>query len=134
MHIDAVEAAAWIPVAALILAAIAIVVRRRDPLVQQWTIAGAVFMTWALGPWLIAFGRQTPFMLPALAVRYLPIVANARIPGRAMLVVYLAVAMLAAIGTAWLIASGRRARMAAWGLVRAPRGRVRAGFSSHLHA
>jgi hypothetical protein len=116
-HIDAVESAGWIPVAALILAAMAIVVCRRDPLVQQWTITGAVFMTWALGPWLMAFGRQTPLMLPALAVRYVPVVANARIPGRAMLVVYLAVAMLAAIGTAWLTASGRRARVAAWGLM-----------------
>jgi hypothetical protein len=117
LRIDAVEATAWIPVAALILAAIAVLGRRRDPLVQQWTFVGGVFMTWALGPWLIAFGRQTPFMLPALAVRYLPIVANARIPGRAMIVVYLAVAMLAAIGTTWLIASGRRARMAAWALI-----------------
>jgi hypothetical protein len=84
--------------------------------VQPWVITGAVFMTWALGPWLMAFGRQTPFMLPALAIRYVPIVANARIPGRAMLVVYLAVAMLAAIGTAWLMAGRRRARMIGWGL------------------
>ena len=74
-------------------------------------------MTWALGPWLIAFGRQTPLMLPAMVVRYVPIVANARIPGRAMVVVYLALAMLAAIGAAWLSSRQRPARIAAGCLV-----------------
>jgi hypothetical protein len=76
-----------------------------------------VFMTWALGPWLIAFGRQTPLMLPAMVVRYVPIVANARIPGRAVIVVYLAVAMLAAMGAAWLGSRGRAGRMAFTALV-----------------
>jgi len=74
-------------------------------------------MTWALGPWLIAFGRQTPLILPAIVVRYVPIVANARIPGRAMVVVYLVVAMLAAIGVAWLSSRQRTARIAAGCLV-----------------
>ena len=55
-------------------------------------------MTWALGPWLMVFGRQTPLILPAIVLRYVPIVANARIPGRAMVVVYLAVAMLGGDG------------------------------------
>jgi hypothetical protein len=117
LHIDPIEASAWIPISALILAAIAVAARRRDPLVQQWAIVGAVFMTWALGPWLIAFGRQTPLMLPAIVVRYVPIVANARIPGRAMVVVYLVVAMLAAMGVAWLSSRQRTGRMAGWCLV-----------------
>jgi hypothetical protein len=74
-------------------------------------------MLWALGPWLIAFGRQTPLMLPAIVLRYVPIVANVRIPGRAMVVVYLALSMLAAMGAAWLTSRQRTARMAGWGLV-----------------
>ena len=56
-------------------------------------------------------------ILPALFVRFVPIVANARIPGRAIVVVYLVVAMLAAMGwIAWYRAAGRDADMA-WGLV-----------------
>jgi hypothetical protein len=116
LGIDLVEGSGWLPVAAVLLATVA-VIRRRDAVVGQWTLVAAVFMTWALGPWLVAFGRQTPFMLPTLAIRYVPVVANVRIPGRAMIVVSLGVAMLAAIGMAWLMISGRRGRTAAWGLV-----------------
>ena len=53
----------------------------RDQVDQQWVLVGSVFMLWALGPWLIAFGRQTPLLLPAILLRYVPVVANARIPG-----------------------------------------------------
>jgi hypothetical protein len=105
------------PIGALILAAVAVAVRRRDPLVQQWALVGSVFMLWALGPWLIAFGRQTPLMLPAIVLRYVPIVANARIPGRAMVVVYFALSMLAAMGAAWLSSRERTARMVGWWLI-----------------
>ena len=117
LHMDPIEASAWIPISALILSAIAVAARRRDPMVQHWAIVGAVFMTWALGPWLIAFGRQTPLMLPAIVVRYVPVVANARIPGRAMVVVHLVLSMLAAMGAAWLSSRHRTARIAGWCLV-----------------
>lgn len=117
LHIDPIEASGWMPVGALILAAVAVAARRRDSVAQQWVVVGAVFMTWALGPWLIAFGRQTPLMLPAIVLRYVPIVANARIPGRVMVVVYLALSMLAAMGAAWLSSRQRTARMAGWCLV-----------------
>ena len=113
LHMDPIEASAWIPISALILSAIAVAARRRDPMVQHWAIVGAVFMTWALGPWLIAFGRQTPLMLPAIVVRYVPVVANARIPGRAMVVVHLVLSMLAAMGAAWLSSRHRTARSSA---------------------
>jgi hypothetical protein len=109
--IDPIESSAWIPVAALILAAVAVARRRSDAAVRLWMAVGAGFLTWALGPWLMLLGRQTPILLPALVVRYVPIIANARIPGRAMVVVYLAVAMLAAIGAAWLQSGLRRSRL-----------------------
>jgi hypothetical protein len=117
LRIDTIESTAWIPFAALMLAGAAVFVQRRDAAVRLWAVCGAVFMTWALGPWLVVFGRQTPVVLPALAIRFVPIVANARIPGRAMIVVYLAVSMLAAIGTAWLISRRGRPRYLAWALV-----------------
>jgi hypothetical protein len=109
--IDPIEGSAWIPVAALILAGIAVVRRRSDAAVRLWMVLGAGFLTWALGPWLMLLGRQTPILLPALMVRYVPIIANARIPGRAMVVVCLAVSMLAAMGAAWLQSGPRRSRL-----------------------
>ena len=112
-HIDPIEESGWIPISALVLAAAA-VVSRPGPAVRQWVIASAAFFTWALGPWLMLFGRQTPLMLPALFVRFLPVVANARIPGRAMVVVHLGVAMLAAIGFVRLTSAGRAKRIVAW--------------------
>jgi hypothetical protein len=51
--------------------------------------------------------------MPAVFLRFVPIVANARIPGRAMVVVYLAIAMLAAIGFERLVAGGRASRIIA---------------------
>jgi len=116
LDVDAIERCGWMPISAIVLAVIAVFTRPGDPVVRQWTIVGAAFMTWALGPWLTVLGRQTPLILPATLVRFLPVVANARIPGRAMVVVYLALAMLAAMGMARLISEPSRRRLA-WSLV-----------------
>ncbi len=116
LHIDAIERCGWMPVAAIILSVVSVAARRGDPVVSQWTVVGVAFLTWALGPWLTAFGHQTPLILPATLIRFVPIVANARIPGRAMVVVYLALSMLAALGLARLMSEPPR-RRAAWGLV-----------------
>jgi hypothetical protein len=114
-HIDSIERCGWVPIAAIVLAVVAVAARRRDPVVSRWTVVGVAFMTWAIGPWLTLFGDQTPLMLPATLVRFVPVVANARIPGRAMVVVYLALAMLAALGVARLISQPMRRRVA-WSL------------------
>ena len=37
-----------------------VVQTRRVRRLKPWALAGTVFMVWALGPWLIVFGRQTP--------------------------------------------------------------------------
>jgi hypothetical protein len=49
---------------------------------------------------LRVFGYTTGMILPETIVRYIPIAANARIPGRAMILVSLAVAVLSAIAIA----------------------------------
>jgi hypothetical protein len=116
LHIDAIERCGWIPLSAIVLSAVAVAARRDDAVVRQWTLVAAAFITWALGPWLTILGYQTPLILPATLVRFLPIVANARIPGRAMVVVYLALAMLAAVGLARLMSEPSRRRLA-WALV-----------------
>jgi hypothetical protein len=116
-HIDVIESSAWTPISAIALALAAIVFRRGTRSLTPWVLTGTVFLMWALGPWLTLFGRQTPLILPAVLLRFIPIVSNARIPGRAMVVVYLVLAMLAAIGLERLFARGRTARGVAWGLL-----------------
>lgn len=113
-HIDVIESGSWIPLSAIAFTIAAIVLRRGSAL---WLRIGTVFLVWALGPWLTLFGRQTPVILPAMLVRFVPVMANARIPGRAMVVVYLAIAMLAAIGFDRMTCRGRGARAMAWCLV-----------------
>jgi hypothetical protein len=61
-----------------------------------WTVA-AVFGLLALGPLLTVGGFDTGLRLPGILLRFVPFVANARMPGRAMVGVFLALAMLVAI-------------------------------------
>ncbi len=95
--IDLIESGAWLGVAPLVLAVFA---WRRcvDPIIRQWAALGAVFFVWALGSHIHAAGQNTGFIMPEVLLRYVPIAANARMPGRAMLIVYLALAVLAATG------------------------------------
>jgi len=65
-------------------------------------------MMWALGPHLMAFGRNTGMILPETLVRFVPLVSNARVPGRAMVVVSLAVAVLTASAVRQWRARSRR--------------------------
>src|SRR6185503_19827679 len=59
-----------------------------------------VFLAWALGPYLIVGGFDTGLKLPEILARFVPLVANARMPGRAMVAVYMALAVLVASGMA----------------------------------
>jgi hypothetical protein len=63
------------------------------PDARAWRIVAVVFFVWALGPFLTVAGVDTGLKLPAILLRFLPFVANARMPGRAMVMVYAAVAM-----------------------------------------
>jgi hypothetical protein len=113
LHVDVIEASAWIPVSAIAFAIAAIVLRRENHKTTPWVLTGTVFLVWALGPWLMVVGRQTPLILPSILLRFVPLVANARIPGRAMVVVSLSIALLAAMGLERLLNRGRAARMTA---------------------
>jgi hypothetical protein len=66
-------------------------------IVRTWTAIGLAFLVWSLGSHLRVFGVNTGMPLPQVFFHYLPIVANARMPGRAIVMVYLALAVLAAI-------------------------------------
>ena len=69
-------------------------------LVHRWAVLGLLFFVWALGPHLMAFGVNTGMILPQALLRYVPLVANARIPSRAIVVSYLALSVLTAVAAA----------------------------------
>ena len=110
--IDVIESGAWLGIVPVVLSVYAVRRRWSDPAVRQWTLVGAVFFFWALGSLVHAAGRNTAIIGPEFVLRYIPLAANARMPGRAMVMVYLALAMLAAIGAADWRAGLRRPALA----------------------
>jgi hypothetical protein len=100
--ISLVEGGAWLGLAPVGLTIYAVRHRWSDPVVRRWLVVGLMFFAWALGPHLVVLGRDTGMILPETLLRYIPIASNARMPGRAMVGVYLALATLAALAvTDW---------------------------------
>jgi hypothetical protein len=60
---------------------------------SPWTIIGATALIWSLGPFLVVGGWNTGLVLPQALLRYVPILSNARMPGRAFVVFELAAAI-----------------------------------------
>jgi hypothetical protein len=91
---------------ALVLSFIA--TRRVKKVPWLWIWCGAVFFVLALGPYLSIFGRSRfprihAIPLPYLILRNVPILSAARIPGRFIVFVTLAVAVLAGYGVRYLV-------------------------------
>ena len=87
----------------------------RERLRRAWRAVAMVFAIWALGPFMTVAGFDTGLKLPVILLRFVPFVANARMPGRAMVMVYIALAVLIAEH----VAASRRLRSPAlqWLLV-----------------
>ena len=101
LGIDAVESGAWLGGVAAILVIHAI--RRGRPgdrAVAFWTVVAATFFIWSLGSHLHIGGWNSGLLTPAALLQFVPLVSNARMPGRAMVMVYLALAMLSALAIA----------------------------------
>ena len=114
LGIDAIEANGWLGVAPMLL--LVWMIRRHawptpsqlsslhggNPscVARNWMWLGVIFFIWALGPHLMTAGHNTGMILPQSLLRFLPIINNARIPGRAMVVVYLALAMVTSLALA----------------------------------
>jgi hypothetical protein len=98
------EQSYWIGIVPLVL----IGARRRSWLslagARHWVVIGVVFALLAAGPFLRIGGVDTGLPLPQALLRYVPGFSNARIPGRALVMVHLSVAML----TAFALATGRQ--------------------------
>jgi hypothetical protein len=100
LQINTVEMGGWLGLAAPVLALLAVRKHWHVRQVRYWTAVAAVFFVWALGAHLYVFGWNTGMILPQALLRYLPIFGNARMSGRAIVIVYLAIAMLAAFAVA----------------------------------
>ena len=94
--IDDIERVGWLGIVPTVLVCLAVLRLRALPEIRRWLIVLAPFGVWSLGPYLTVLSTNTAFMLPQTMLRFIPIVNNARIPGRAFAVVFLAVAMIAA--------------------------------------
>jgi hypothetical protein len=70
------------------------------PMARLWIGIAAIFGVWALGPYLRILGTHTGLWLPASLTQYVPILSSARMPSRAMVMVYLSVAVLLSIALA----------------------------------
>ena len=95
-NIDRLEQVAWLGVVPLVI----LIAWRRDWLAREaierygtrlWIAIAAVFGVWALGPYLRVMGTHTGLWLPASLVQYVSILSSARMPSRAIVMVYLSV-------------------------------------------
>jgi hypothetical protein len=95
---DYIESIGWLGIAPMILLGLTSGIWRGERRLRVWRILGLLFGIWALGPFLTIGGFDTGLKLPAILLRFVPLVSNARMPGRAIVVVYMAVALLVAYG------------------------------------
>jgi hypothetical protein len=113
-HIDTIEQCGWLGLVSMFGVGLALVGYRREPDVRTWLVVAGVFFLIALGPFVRVAGVDTGVPGPFALLRYVPILSNARMPARAIVVVQLAAAVLTAMvlarrggrtreGLAWLL-------------------------------
>jgi hypothetical protein len=100
LGVNLAEHVGWLGPALVVLTAIAMWCCRTAA--WRWILPLAVFGVWSLGPYVEIAGHATTLWLPATLIRWIPIVSNARIPARAVVVVFLCCAVLSAHALAWL--------------------------------
>ena len=109
LGMSTIESTAWLGIAPVVF----LIWRRHAlaaiPRARVWVAVAVVFFIWACGPFLTVAGVNTGLMLPETLLHYVPVVSNARIPGRTMVMVYLAIGLL----LAFALASARRRPIAA---------------------
>src|SRR5262249_37074419 len=111
VHVDLVEESAWLGVAPLVLLWSARRFLMHDRESRRWIWIAIVFFIFSLGPWLHVAGLNTGLLLPQNLLARVPVISNARIPGRAIVVVMLALSL--ACGAALAKLSGSRRRIVA---------------------
>jgi hypothetical protein len=94
LGIDRIEQIGWLGIVPL-----AVLFTRRGQWVdpdeaRRWTVVLVVFAVWSVGPFMMIAGRNSGLPLPETLARWIPFVENARMPGRAMVGVYMALGVL----------------------------------------
>jgi hypothetical protein len=97
LGIDVMEASAWMGVGLALLLVIGVRGADSTRELRRWLGMMALFALWALGPFLTVLASNTGILLPQAAAQLVPIVNNARIPGRAMVMVVLASVVVLAL-------------------------------------
>jgi hypothetical protein len=98
LDIGLIDQTAWIGLVPLSIGLCAVKVGwQTDEVSRRWWPVAAFFLLWSAGPFLHVLGQGTGIVLPQFFIRFLPILGNARIPGRAFVMVILALAILCAI-------------------------------------
>jgi hypothetical protein len=109
MHgLDRIEAVGWFGIIPLV------VLLGRGPWLdsdeaRRWKSVAIVFVVFALGPFLTFGGYDLGLPLPQALARFIPLVENARMPGRAMVVVYLSLGVLMALRLAGFASANHQA-------------------------
>jgi hypothetical protein len=104
-HLNRIEGIGWIGIVPALLFFRARVWNAHvSPDLRIWRTVAAAFAVWALGPFLTVADFDTGLKLPVILLRYVPFVANARMPGRAMIGVFMALAVIS--GVAFSAAQG----------------------------
>jgi len=97
LGIDVMEQVAWIGVVPAAILLSGIWRSCESGAARRWVWLTALFLVWSLGSFLLIGGIDTGLPLPQLLGRVTPILSNARMPGRAIVMVQLGVAMLCAV-------------------------------------
>jgi hypothetical protein len=102
LGLDRIEAVGWVGVMPVVVLLMGRGKWGDAEEARRWKVVLVVFALWALGPFLTIAGFDAGLPLPQALARFVPIVENARMPGRAMVGVYLALGVLMVLRMAGL--------------------------------
>jgi hypothetical protein len=111
LGLDVMEVSAWLGVGFMLLLVIAVRGAESTRELRRWVTITGLFVVWALGPFLTVMASNTGILLPQALAHVVPIVNNARMPGRAM-----AMVVLGALVVLALALSRRQRPVPAWAL------------------
>jgi len=97
LGLDVMEVSAWLGVGFMILLVIAVRGAESTRELRRWLGITTLFVVWALGPFLSVMASNTGILLPQALARVVPIINNARMPGRAMAMVVLGALVVLAL-------------------------------------
>lgn len=102
LGLDRIEGVGWIGIVPVVVLLMSRGTWFDSDEARRWKVVLIVFAGWALGPFLTVAGFDMGLPLPQSLARFVPLVENARMPGRAMVCVYLALGVLMALRLAGL--------------------------------